>query len=300
MGIIDLRRLQDNQIVIHFGGELSSVDAYTFGNSLVSLADTIRAINETVNPGQSIEVRLDAVGPGSFRALITGIKKGIGGLLSRAPENFLWAILVVWLIDPAFEEKRTIEVFDDRVEIRDGGDVIIISRDAYEQLQNTKRNPKIQQNVRRTFEVIERDENIENFGITPNLTDDEPLVQIPRDSFQRLATGEAFPIPTEQRRTQQNRTVLIVLKAWVDASKRKWSFEWNGVPISAYVRDEGFLERVRAHEIKFGHGDALEAQIEYFQDYDENLSVWVNDTSSFAVSLVFAYQPKGEDRIDLL
>ena len=69
MGTIDLRELNSDQIVIHFGGALTSVDAYTFGNSLVSLADTIRAINETINPGQNIEIRLDAVGLGSFRAV---------------------------------------------------------------------------------------------------------------------------------------------------------------------------------------------------------------------------------------
>ena len=87
MGIIDLRKFDDDKIVVHFGGQLSSVDAYTFANSLVSLADLVRAINEVVNPGQNIEVRLDAVGPGSFRAVIKRVKKGFGARRIATPED---------------------------------------------------------------------------------------------------------------------------------------------------------------------------------------------------------------------
>lgn len=297
MGTIDLRRLDNDQIVIHFGGKLNSVDAYTFGNSLVSLADTIRAINETINPGQSIEIRLDAVGPGSFRAVIKKVKKGLGGFLSRAPENAFWAILAVWFIDPSFQEGKRIEVFEDRVEISQGGDTIIISRDSFDQLQNTRANPKIERSVRKTFETIERDESIENFGLTPSLDDPEPLVQIPRDVFHKLARGEPT-INDSKRRPQHARSIFVTLKPWVDASKHKWSFEWNGVPISAYLTDENFLERIRRHEIRFGNGDALDAKIEYFQDFDDNLGVWVNDTQSFIVSDVYAYVPKDGTRVE--
>ena len=298
MGVIDLRRLDNDQIVIHFGGQLTSVDAYTFGNSLVSLADTIRAINETINPGQNIEVRLDAVGPGSFRAVIKKVKKGLGGFLSRAPENAFWAILAVWLINPTFQEDRTIEVFDDRVEISEGGDTIIISREAFDQFQNTRNNPRIERAVRRTFETIERDENIENFGITPSLDDPEPLVQIPRADFHRLARGDLLA-DGQKRRPQNARSIFVVLKPWVDASKHKWSFEWNGVPISAPVTDQGFLARVKDHEIRFGNGDALDARVDYYQDFDENLGVWVNDTQSFAISDVYAYLPKDGARVEI-
>jgi hypothetical protein len=50
VGTVDLRKLEGDQIVIHFGGSLTSVDAYTFANSLVAFADTIRAVNASINP----------------------------------------------------------------------------------------------------------------------------------------------------------------------------------------------------------------------------------------------------------
>jgi hypothetical protein len=298
MGVIDLRKLDGDQIVIHFGGDLKSVDAYTFGNSLISIADTIRAINDTINPGQKIEVRLEAVGPGSFRAVIKKIKKGIGGFISRAPENVFWAVLGAWLITPSFEQSRTVTVYDDRVEIVDGETTVIISREAFGQFQNTQKNPNIPKSVRKTFDVIDRDDSIENFGITPKLDDPEPLLQISRDQFQKIASDNPI-ISGERRRLQSVRSIIIVLKTWVNASKNKWSFEWNGIPIAAHISDVKFLNLIKEGEIRFGNGDALDVDIDYFQDFDENLGVWVNDNQSYIISSVYAHLSKNGVRLEL-
>ena len=74
---VDVRKFEGDSIVVHFGGQLTSVDAYTFANSLISFADTVRSINAQINPGQDIDIRLDAVGPGSFKAVIKQVKKGL-------------------------------------------------------------------------------------------------------------------------------------------------------------------------------------------------------------------------------
>ena len=299
MGTIDLREFKDGQIVIHFGGELTSVDAYTFSNSLMAFADTIRAVNNIVNPGQNIEIRLDSVGPGSFRAVVKKIQKGIGGLFSEAHKHFLWMLVGAAIVDPLFEGERTIEFLDDKVIIREGGDELIISREAFDQFESVRNDPKVQRGIRRTFETIERDESVENFGLTPAVNDDEPLVQIPRDDFARIAHGPAVEESSETRRKQRNTALIIVLKPWVDASNRKWSFEWNGVPISAYVKHDEFLAQVANHSIRFGNGDALEVVIEYFQDYDSERDVWVNDTSTFEIVEVIAFLPNGGDRREI-
>lgn len=298
MGTIDLRRFDQDQIVIHFGGELTSVDAYTFANSLVSFADTIRAVNDTINPGQNIEIRLDAVGPGSFKAVVKRIRKGLGGFLSRAPENAFWAIVAVAIIDPQFDNNSTIEVREDHVLIHKGNDTIIMPREAYDNWSNVKQNPHVIKNIQRTFETVEKDENIENFGLTPEIQDESPLVQIPREDFPRLSKPPELTTDETKRRHQKNKATVIVLKPWVDASSRKWSFEWNGVPVSAYLRDNKFMERVKTHEIRFGNGDALEVLFEYYQDYD-NRGIWENDTSSFEVTEVYTFLPKNSDRIEL-
>ncbi len=66
---IQLNNLGD-QFVFHYGGQLSSVDANTFANSLVNMARIIEEINHYLHPDCRIEVRVEALAPGSFRPRI--------------------------------------------------------------------------------------------------------------------------------------------------------------------------------------------------------------------------------------
>lgn len=304
MGVVDLRKFDDDQIVIHYGGELTSVDAYTFGNSLVAFADTLRALNASLNPGQSIEVRLDAVGAGSFRAKIRRMKKGFGGFFSRAPENLFWSMFTLLVLQPTLQEQgQSTTVYDDRVEIRQGDDVIIVSREAFSQLPNVRSNPDVQRNLQRAFQVIEEDEAIENFGVTPKLDDKDPLVQIPRDDFANLAAMPEIAAGdgSKRRPFKQENVRLVILKAWLKGgSKRKWQFEWNGVPISAPITDQEFLGRMDRHEQLIGSGDAIDATLEFYQNFDENIGTWTNDANSYQVTSVHRYLSRSGEQTDLL
>jgi hypothetical protein len=93
MGTIDLRSFEGDQIVIHYGGALKSVDAYTFANSLVAFGDAARAINASVESGHDIEIRVEALGDGSFRAVIKKVRKEFGGFLGRGLDHVIWAVI---------------------------------------------------------------------------------------------------------------------------------------------------------------------------------------------------------------
>lgn len=296
LSTIDVRRFERDQIVVHFGGRLTSVDAYTFANSLVSFADTVRAVNALVNPSQEIDVRLEAVGPGSFRALIKQTKRGLGGLFKSAPANVFWIIAALF-IEQSLEGESSITVNGDEVVISRGKERIIVSKEVFEQVETAKRDDAVRRGMRRTFENIEQDNAIENFGLTPDLTDSEPLVQIPREDFGNAIRVPDAEIPSENRRQRHERAALVVLKPWVNATKKKWAFEWNGVPIFAFVRDEIFLLKVKNHEIRFGNGDVVEVEIEFFQNLDPERGVWLTDTSTYRVVRVFVFEPVGETRV---
>jgi hypothetical protein len=155
-----------------------------------------------------------------------------------------------------------------------------------------RNDPEVQKNLSRTFQAVEFDEGIENFGLTPRIDDDEPVVQIPKDSFPRLAT----PILIEgdpKRREKTERARLIILKAWLTPGKRKWSFEWNGIPLSAPITDPDFWEKLANRTILIGQGDALDVEIRYQQGYEDQLGVWVNDAHTFEITRVSAHIPRG-------
>jgi hypothetical protein len=76
MGTLDLTTARDKDgFVVYFGGQPNQVDTYTFANALVALSDAFQEINAQVNPGYSLELRLEAVADGSFKARIREIPK---------------------------------------------------------------------------------------------------------------------------------------------------------------------------------------------------------------------------------
>jgi hypothetical protein len=130
------------------------------------------------------------------------------------------------------DPKTEIVVNTDEVIISKNGDRVIIPRNVYNQVETVKSNPEVQRNLSRTFQILEEDHAIENFGLTPRVDDPEPLVQITRDEFPKLAIVPEDIEELEQRKQRVERVRIIVLKAWLVRSARKWQFEWNGVPIS--------------------------------------------------------------------
>jgi len=97
-------------------------------------------------------------------------------------------------------------------------------------------------------------------------------------------------LPSE--RTRKERARILILKAWLNHARRKWSFEWNGVPISAPIADRSFLDQLERREHLLGAGDALDAEITYRQFFDSDLGVYVNDPNSFVISRVIRPVPK--------
>lgn len=81
----------------------------------------------------------------------------------------------------------------------------------------------------------------------------------------------------------EKRCQLFVLKAWLNHAKRKWTFEWNGEPVSAPISDTKFLDQVDRREVLLGAGDALDAQLTFKQTYDKALGIWINDPQSYIV-----------------
>ncbi|MBJ7535061.1 hypothetical protein JDN40_13175 [Rhodomicrobium vannielii ATCC 17100] len=290
MGTVDLGKLKGNQVVIHYGGKLTSVDAYTFANSLISFADTIRAINQAIDPKQEIEVRVEAIDTGSFRAVIRRIPKGFEGLFSKRLEDFLWTLLCTFIIERVIlnDPKTVINISSDQVIIETDGSKYIIPRAAFDQAEQLKKNPEIQKKLSKTFEVVGGDPAIENFGITPSVKDESPLFQVPSEEFQKISLTPALlpDGPNEDSRTRTEKVTLVILKAWLRRGSAKWAFEWNGHPISAPIKDLTFFERLERREILIGAGDALDVDLSFTQNFDVDARIYVNDPSTFVVERV--------------
>ncbi len=104
--------------MLHFGGRPNEVYTYTFANALVAFSDTFRELNGQVNTSQSIELRLEVVGPGSFRGKVKGVPKTIAGALRFSRDIVILSLLIAFIYDHYINDDTfEIEVSDDYVVI---------------------------------------------------------------------------------------------------------------------------------------------------------------------------------------
>ncbi len=295
MAIVRLDAFSEDTIVVHFGGVAGSIDAYTLANAIIGFADTAYAVNATLDPGHDIEIIIEATGPGSYRTVIRRVKKNYKGILSGIAATIFWSVVSNAIYDATLKRADLppkIIVNTNEVIIKHGNDTIIVPRNVHDATENVKKNPAVQKGIKKTFDALASDPNVSDFGITSSIGDHQPLIRIPRAEFpnEAIIFSEVQVQPKEREVKQRAR--LLILKAWLNHAKRKWSFEWNGVPISAPIVDASFLNRLDRREHLLGAGDALDVDITYRQIFDDELGVYINDQNSFVVARVVRPVPR--------
>lgn len=299
MADLDLRNFKNSDgFVLHFGGRPNEVDTYTFANALVAFSDTFRELNGQVNSSQSIELRLEAVGPGSFRGKVKGAPKSIVDALKFSRDVVVLPLLMAFIYDHYIDEDTfEIEVSDDYVVIVQGGDRTIIPRDAYDASQNLPAPNRVHEQMNRAIDAVEDDSSVTSFGITIDLDDDEPAVDLGEPEWARIRENRTRAVDDAKQRVEQEEVTLSILKVIFSKKRRKWEFVWHGVKISAYIDDPVFIANLMSGNQKVGNGDAVRAVLDIGQEWDANDKVWLN--TAYAISKVIEYIPmKNRDLFD--
>ena len=291
MATIDLTDYTDDEgFVLHFGGNPREVNTYTFANALLAFSDAYRELNDQIYHGEAIELRLEALGPGSFRAKVKGLRKGLKNLLGSATTHVLIPVLVMFLYDNYVDpDEINVTTTDDQVIIERGADRIIVSRKIYELSRSLPRPERLRQKFGKAVEAVEDDDNVQSIGVVRAPDDDTPIIDIPREEFSRIRELSEVQQLTSTERVKLEGATLSIIKAVFSDQRRKWDFVWNGVKISAFIDDETFVADLMRRKYTVGNGDAIDCILEIDQKWDEMARVWLN--VSYSVGTVNRYIP---------
>ena len=273
--------------MLHFGGRPNEVDAFTFSNSLIALSEALQEINKQINPAFGIEIAIEGVGPGSFRAKIRASLKSLSGLFKTGAGNLVIGVLSTLICQRYLGDAPKITVSDDLVVIQSGADRIIVPRPIWNAKESLTSPRQPERHIGRAFAVMEDDPSITNFGLLGRMTDHAPMAIIPRELFPRLAVPE-LEESTEGSRYRDERTKLTVLRAILERSSRRWQFVWQGIRIAAPIRDQTFFDKLATREYWFAQGDILDVMLRIHQTRDDVNGVFIND--GYEVLEVFGIQ----------
>ena len=82
MEVIEIPRETD-RFVLHFDTEQHEINAYALASSLVGLANAIKEASSIVNPGYSVEVVVERLEDGSFRAIVKTLVKSAKNIFAH-------------------------------------------------------------------------------------------------------------------------------------------------------------------------------------------------------------------------
>jgi hypothetical protein len=273
--IIDLREFEE-EFVIHFGGKPTRINAYTLASTLVSIADAAKAANAVINPGYEVEIVVEALGSGSFKAKVRSIYKGLGNLFDKGDlKAVALSVIAAFIYQHTLAPDTEVNVIvnEDEVIIEQGETKVLVPREVHDCVNEVEKSEPFKRNIDKAFESVEKDESIESLGITPRMEDETPAINVPR---------EKFPLVTGIMETEENSRVvyeiaeLSISRAILERTRRKWEFVWRGVKIAAPVLDHRFYDDFFAHRVTIAPGDSLDVKLKIYQVRDTDTGIFMN------------------------
>ena len=274
----DIRALPENEVVLHFGGRLNEVDAFTFSNSLVAFAEALQEINRQIFPNTSVEILVEGLAPGSFRTKINAKRKALRGLWTDLGRPVLIGVLATLISQRLNGTSSTIIKIDkNEVVIQTAEDRIIVPRHIYDARQKLSQPQQVERHIARAFAAMEDDPSVTDFGLTGGIDDKDMTFPVQREKFAMLSMPEQPP-SEDGRRYRDERTNLIIIKAVFQRGNRKWEFVWHGgVRISATIQDSNFFDKLASREFWFAQGDEMDVMLRIHQRYDDVNGVFINE-----------------------
>jgi len=269
----------EESFVIHFGVDGKQINAYTLASTLVGIADAARAANAALNPGYDIEVVVEALGGGSFRAKLRSVYRGASNLFSKqALQAIVFSVIAnfVYQHTLAPDSKVVVSVATDEVVVQQGDTRIVVPRNVHEATQRVQQQPAFMTGMQEVVDAVQSDTTIRSVGFSSEI-DLPPQITIPREDFGRIPTVTVTPEEDARDLPPQEADVQI-LRAILEKSRRRWEFVWNGTRFAAPVLDERFYADFAAHKITIAPGDHLTVILRIRQRRIPGVGIFVNES----------------------
>jgi uncharacterized repeat protein (TIGR03803 family) len=156
----------ENTVVLYFQTAEPRVNAYALAATLVALADSAKAAARTLNSGVEIEIVVEALNSGSFRAKVTAVAREAGLFVkNQLVTGVVIGVLASYVYDHTLAKKEPVQVIvnTDEVVIVRGNDRVVIPRAIREAQQLVEKNPTFVRSMDRMLSSTILDSRVTGF-----------------------------------------------------------------------------------------------------------------------------------------
>jgi hypothetical protein len=280
--------------VLYFEMPESRINAYALASTLVNLADAAKAAGRTLDSGIELEIVVEAISSGSFKARVTAIARENGLFLARnviAP--VVLSVLASYLYEHTLAKHEPIQVIvnTDEVLITQGDQTVIVPRGVHDAARQVAEDPAFMRSMDRMVSSVILDQRVTGFGLVPTIDSPPPAVLIRREAMEIRDTP---PEQDEKTRVIEEDCDLYIVKAIMERSPRKWEFKWRGIAISAPIKDPNFYDDFARHDFTIAPGDEFQVKLAIHQRKDDISGVFTN--TSYEVLNVYRHVSRPKPR----
>lgn len=265
----------ENTVVLYFQTPESNINAYALAATLVALADSAKAAARTLNSGIEIEIVVESLSSGSFRAKVTAIAREAGLFVkNQVATGVIIGVLASYVYDHTLGKKEPVQVIvqTDEVVVVSGNDRVVIPRAIHDAQQIVVKNPVFVRSIDRMLSSTVIDNRVTGFGLVSSLDSPPPEIILNRELLEIRDTLD----PEPKTRVIEEDADLYIVKAIMERSNRKWEFKWHGINISAPIKDPNFYDDFAKHNFTIAPGDEFQAKIAISQKRDDLSGVYSN------------------------
>jgi hypothetical protein len=265
----------ENTVVLYFQTPESNINAYALAATLVALADSAKAAARTLNSGIEIEIVVESLSSGSFRAKVTAIAREAGLFVkNQVATGVIIGVLASYVYDHTLGKKEPVQVIvqTDEVVVVSGNDRVVIPRAIHDAQQIVVKNPVFVRSIDRMLSSTVIDNRVTGFGLVSSLDSPPPEIILNRELLEMRDTLD----PEPKTRVIEEDADLYIVKAIMERSNRKWEFKWHGINISAPIKDPNFYDDFAKHNFTIAPGDEFQAKIAISQKRDDLSGVYSN------------------------
>ena len=289
MTTLEVRREVD-RFVLYFETPRKEVNAYALASALVGLADAVREANAAVNPGHLVEVVVEALSEGSFKATIRTVYTQAKNLFSHtAVQAIIFGIISTHIYEKGIKTDipPKITITEDLVTIEIGHDKIIVPKNVYEAKRQLEKSERFNNAVGKVFDAAASDPNVTGVAISEDRGSERPPLIVPREMFGIFQTEREVD---DHTREIVEITHVEISRAILERGRRRWEFFWRGIRIAAPILDDKFFDRFFAHEIKIAPGDSLHVALRIIQERNRDTGIFVN--TRYEIAEVYEHIPR--------
>lgn len=289
MTIVEIRREID-RFVLYFDTPKHEVNAYALASALVGLADAVREANAAVNPGHVVEVVVEALSDGSFKATVRTVYTKAKNLFSHtAVQAIIFGIISTHIYEKGIKTDAPpkITVTEDLVTIEFGKDKIIVPKNVYEAKRQLEKSERFNNAIGKIFDAAASDPDVAGIALTEDLGNQPPPLVVPREMFAIFQTEQDID---EHTREIVEITQVEINRAIMERGRRRWEFFWRGIRIAAPILDDRFFDRFFAREITIAPGDSLHVALRIVQEKNRDTGIFVN--VRYEIAEVYDHVPR--------